>query len=382
MKILCLTPYFPVFPENPVGRFVVDSVESLASSDCQFVVLLATPRKSLYKKNYKNYQYGEHIKLNECQYFSIPRCYFRFISNWFLTRMVARELEKLVKENLCQLIHVHTELFSLPAIEVGKRLGIPVVVTVHGYESSKHYWPKLKKPVGKALSLTDKVILVGESLLPSLEKIIGCKDNFLVVPNGFKERSFEEKGIPCCFSDNLKFVAVANLGDDEKGIDYALKAFCEFKKTGNDSWSYTIIGDGALRKTYEKLASELGIEKNVHFVGSCAHDKVFEYLKDMDVFILPSHSEAFGIAYVEAMSLGLLTIGVRGQGPETFIDHGVTGFLVNPRDVNSIIETLKKIFNDKQKMRAIAQAGKATVWANFTWKQHASKLMEVYRSVL
>jgi glycosyltransferase involved in cell wall biosynthesis len=112
------------------------------------------------------------------------------------------------------------------------------------------------------------------------------------------------------------------------------------------------------------------------------HDAAMRVLAQANVFVLPSYREAFGIAYLEAMALGLLAIGVSGQGPEAFITHERTGLLVRPNDVESLVATMGAVLDNAGEMRRIATAGQRLVRVQFTWATHAQKLMAVYREAL
>ena len=113
-----------------------------------------------------------------------------------------------------------------------------------------------------------------------------------------------------------------------------------------------------------------------------SHDATLAALAEADVFVLPSYREAFGVAYVEAMAAGLLTIGVVGQGPEAFIRHEETGLLVQPRDVASIVNALRWVMHNRERMLHLALAGRDLVWREFTWGQHAVKLTAVYEEAV
>ena len=147
-------------------------------------------------------------------------------------------------------------------------------------------------------------------------------------------------------------------------------------------WTYQIIGDGSLNKYLQRLAHQLNLNDQVSFIGACDHQEVYRYLYQADVFILPSYREAFGIAYLEAMACGLLTIGVKEQGPQDFIEHGNTGFLVEPNSADALVHVIKNIFRSPNEMLAIANHGKQHVHNYFTWKSHAKNLENVYQEAL
>ena len=78
----------------------------------------------------------------------------------------------------------------------------------------------------------------------------------------------------------------------------------------------------------------------------------------------------------------LLAIGVSGQGPSAFIEHEKTGLLIEPKSVPAITASILAIDHDRQRMQQIAAAGAAHIRANFTWDEHARRLIDVYREVL
>jgi glycosyltransferase involved in cell wall biosynthesis len=120
----------------------------------------------------------------------------------------------------------------------------------------------------------------------------------------------------------------------------------------------------------------------VTFHGQCNHDRVFALLSDCDVFCLPSAPEAFGVAYLEAMACGLLTIGVSGQGPSSFIEDGRTGLLVGERDVESLAGKLRAVIQNPAQYASMAAAGRDHVWQTLTWRNHAQAMTTVFADAL
>ena len=181
-------------------------------------------------------------------------------------------------------------------------------------------------------------------------------------------------------SHSVRFISVSNL-QEGKGIDLNLQALSRLKARGWSDWTYTIVGEGVERKRLKRLVCHLNFNEQVFFAGACPHRQVYDYLQNADVFILPSYREAFGIAYLEAMSCGLLTIGVVGEGPECFIENTKTGFLVPPKDIDALANTLEQVFLSREQIQKIASNGKQYVHQNLTWHAHAKQLLSVYLNI-
>jgi glycosyltransferase involved in cell wall biosynthesis len=175
----------------------------------------------------------------------------------------------------------------------------------------------------------------------------------------------------------IRFVAVANLNEG-KGHEVALRALAAARDAGFDAWTFTIAGDGPQRPALEALVAALGLTGKVSFLGVTPHDQVFPLLEQGDVFLLPSYREAFGVAYLEAMSCGQLAVGVRGEGPEAFVTHGESGLLAAPRDANDLTQLILRIDADRPGAARMAAAGMHAVRKRFTWQAHAAALAEVY----
>lgn len=391
MKILCITPWFPSHRQDQWGNYILDSLEASCNLGHEITVLITTPwRPSLakfFKREWKNKtiefrDFSTGLTLHECKYLSIPRNYCRQFSNLSYRIRVGSYLESLTHKTKHDLIHAHTELAGVVAVDIGKKLNIPTAVTIHGINTD----PKIHKGSARRvlfeypLSQANRVILVGDPLVPFFNKYVENSDHFRIVYNGF--RLPQEKQIQKSkWSENLQFISVSNLHEG-KGIDINLYALAKIKKNGISNWNYTIIGDGFERNNLENLVNYLNLRENVTFLGAINHDEVYHHLKKSDVFILPSYREAFGIAYLEAMSLGLLTIGVKEQGPQAFIENGKTGFLVAPKNFDDLAKVLQTIFEDKNTMFQIAKQGQSFVYENFTWQQHAKTLEKVYQELV
>jgi glycosyltransferase involved in cell wall biosynthesis len=387
-RVLILTPWFPNRPGDRQGNFIHDSAAALAAQGLEISVLVTRPwapgplqrlRPAWSRDAFEPQAFEGFRRLDLVRHLSLPRGLAWRTSEALHDRAVANHLASLAEAVGAELIHAHTEGEAAVAVRVGRDLGLPVVVTLHGLNlGPRHLGSRARRRrFGAAIAAADRVILVGEPLRPVFCEAADGDGNFRVVFNGAAmphpapaPRAFEA-------GDPIRFVAVANLNEG-KGHDVALRALANAEAAGAAEWTFTIAGDGPERSMLERLSAELGLAHKVRFLGVVPHDRVFEVLRQADVFLLPSYREAFGVAYVEAMTSGLLAIGVRGEGPEAFVRHGETGLLAARRDADDLGRLILRMAADRPGAAAMAAAGQAEVRARFTWAAHARALRAIY----
>jgi glycosyltransferase involved in cell wall biosynthesis len=277
-------------------------------------------------------------------------------------------------------VHAHTEIPGVTAVRVAADLGLPSVVTIHGINTdSRLNAPRQRACYREHLSRASRIVLVGEPLRDHVAAIVGRSDHFRIVHNGFRPPG--DDVAQADWTRPLRLVSVSNLHEG-KGIDLTLAALRRLEDSGVADWTYNVVGGGNQAVALRQLARDLGLSAKVTFSGPCDHDEVYRHLARANVFVLPSYVEAFGIAYLEAMSLGLLAIGVRGQGPSGFIREGENGFLVEPRSADSLHACFLRVGNDMPGMRKIAARGRDHVRRNLTWRSHAEHLTAVFAEVV
>ena len=152
-----------------------------------------------------------------------------------------------------------------------------------------------------------------------------------------------------------------------KGIDLNIKAIAKLKQK-YPNIIYLIIGKGKEKKKLKELVSKLNLQDRVIFIGEVPHYKVMEYMAFCDILSLPSWNEGFGIVYLEAMAQGVPVIGCQVEGIEDFVEHGSTGLLVKPKDVDSLAQAIDfYILSNPDEARAIGERARKVVVENYTW---------------
>lgn len=121
------------------------------------------------------------------------------------------------------------------------------------------------------------------------------------------------------------------------------KVLLGITKSHLTDFTLNYVGEGANRPLIEKLIKEKGLEDKVHLHGFVAREKVPEYIGQAQCFVMISEEETFGLVYLEAMSMGCITIASRNEGMEGIIEDGVNGFLCKAGDENELAQIINKI---------------------------------------
>jgi L-malate glycosyltransferase len=141
-----------------------------------------------------------------------------------------------------------------------------------------------------------------------------------------------------------------------------------------------LIGDGPDRSVAEWLAVQKGIHEDVLFLGK--QDQVQEKLAIADIMLMPSELESFGLAALEGMACEVVPIATRTGGVPEVIEHGVSGYLADVGDVDTMAGYASELLNDESRLRAMGKAARAVAKARFCSSKIVPEYEEFYRRVL
>lgn len=393
LDILVLTPWFPNTSGGWPAPFIADSCSALVRQGhaVRIAVLRGfvpgflerfAPREHRGRIDVE--AFPEFDSLTTHRHLALPGGRLRTWANRALDRAVRRAVSKAIRMKRPDIVIVHTEGIAPGALPVVQALGVPALVVLHGENTNDAYisCPGQAARFRAPLSAVERLVIVGEPLRDYAGRMAGRHSHIEVVWNGVKPPE-HQRAVPQPDTAPVALITVANL-QEGKGVDLLLGALDRLAHAGVDHWHLSVIGEGPMGTELRRQVEDAGLGGKVRFLGPLTNAQVFAELARADMFVLPSYREAFGVAYLEAMATGLLTIGVEGQGPAQFITNGETGLLVAPRSVEALEQRLRPLLADadRTQWRGIAARGATFVRSEATWDAHARKMTDVAHAVL
>ncbi|TWR28191.1 N-acetyl-alpha-D-glucosaminyl L-malate synthase BshA [Mucilaginibacter achroorhodeus] len=271
---------------------------------------------------------------------------------------LASRLVDVVRFEKLDVLHVHYAIPHASAAFMAKQIlatygiSIPVITTLHGTDITLVGQDNTLKPVVTfSINKSDGVTAVSEHLKADTYKYFKIEKDIRVIPNFIDMQRFSLKP-----KDHFK-KAIAPNGEKimvhtsnfrkVKRTEDVIEMFARVIKT--IPAKLLMVGDGGERSSCEKLSRSLGISEHVRFLGK--QDAVEEILSVADLFLMPSVSESFGLAALEAMACKVPVISSNAGGlPELNIE-GVTGFLLDVGDVEGMAEKAIYILEDDERLQ-------------------------------
>jgi glycosyltransferase involved in cell wall biosynthesis len=172
---------------------------------------------------------------------------------------------------------------------------------------------------------------------------------------------------------------VGRLELPKKGLDVLIGSFARLRRS-LPSARLAVAGDGPDRARLERMARESGLADAVRFTGGLVDPRLF--YDALDVFVLPSRWEGFGLSALEAMGSFLPVVASRVGGLPEVVADGETGLLAPPGDAASLESALRRLFAEPETARRFGAAGHARLLARFDPDVQARRVEEAYTEVL
>lgn len=275
---------------------------------------------------------------------------------------LSSKLVDMVKMHNIELLHVH---YAIPHAYAGymakqmlqaEGINIPMVTTLHGTDITlvgNH--PFYKPAVTFSINKSDVVTSVSQSLKEDTEKLFDIHTEIHVIPNFIDIRKYD-KGFTDCNREMMakpseKIITHISNFRKVKRIPDIIEIFYRIQK--NIPSKLMMVGEGPEKELAERMCEELGIQNKVLFLGNST--EIDRILCFSDLFLLPSQTESFGLAALEAMINYTPVISSNTGGiPEVNI-NGVSGYLSNVGDIDDMANNAIKILEDEEVLRKFKQ---------------------------
>ena len=270
---------------------------------------------------------------------------------------LASKIVDVVKYEQLDLLHVHYAIPHASAALMAKNIlasqniYIPFITTLHGTDITLVGRDPSFLPVIKySLENSDAITSVSESLKKDTETIFALQKEILVIPNFVNLEEYKIDSDKCqrhrYAPDGEKIMIHVSNFRKVKRVEDVLRVFDKVRQ--KLPCKLILVGDGPERGTIEKLCRELNTCGDIISLGKIADPK--EVLSIADLFILPSETESFGLAALEAMAMKIPVISTNSGGLPELCINGVTGYMCNVGDVESMAKYAIEILSDDKKL--------------------------------
>lgn len=296
------------------------------------------------------------------------------------------KIRNIINDFKPEIIHFHGAKASLVGRLACLGLNLKVVTTIHNFPEYKRM-NKIKKQFYLSLNRylnnrTDAIITVSNALKKfivdeenidpkKVNVIYNCVDLSTYQANPSldlrKEYNLE--------SDTLLIGCISRL-IPSKGVQDLIKAL-EILKGRVKVFAF-VAGDGPHLNYLQDMAKEAKLE-NIQFLGY--RNDIKDFLRNIDIFVLPSHSEGFGVSVAEAMALGVPVIATNVGGIPEIIKNNEDGIIVNPESPNDLANAIEILATNADLRNKFSKKGEEYIVNNFSKEKMINEIDTLYENL-
>ena len=366
--------------------YIVDQLTEMGGAERLLVKVIRSLPKERFRCSVVTFQIDRDLPL-----FSSMPCDVRVLplrkSYDAQALRLSLELRRFIQSEGVSIVHTFFETADLWGGLVARLSRVPILL------SSRRDMGILRRPK-HALAyrfvnpLFTRVLAVSEEVRRSCIEVDHLRpERVETVYNGVEFPSLPLESRDACrerlgLSDFKEIVLTIGNIRRVKGIDIFLRAAVDVSKR-RPSALFLIVGDNhesAYFNELKELVSELGISHNVLFYGPS--EEVGQLLAACDIFCLPSRSEGFSNALIEAMGAGVPCVATRVGGNVEAIEHNRNGVLVPSEDPKALSSAIAELLDNPSRARALGSEASEAVHTRFTHEAMMAHLTNIYERLL
>ena len=325
------------------------------------------------------------------------------LDQWLLMRQIEARLEQVARQVQPHVLHAHSPVLdAIPALRVGRRLGIPVVYEVRAFwedaavdhgttaEGSLRY--RLTQRIEThALRQARHVFTICEGLRRDIVARGIAPGRVTVIPNAVDIETFEPGGTPdAALAAALGLAGATVVGFigsfyAYEGLDLLLEALPALLARRPEV-RVLLVGGGPQDAALKAQAAALGLADKVVFTGSVPHAQVQRYYDLVDVLAYPRHSMRLTelvtpLKPLEAMAQGRLLVASDVGGHKELIRHGETGWLFEAGNAQALAGAVDELLAHRERWPALRAAGRAFVERERNWTRSVARYRPVFEAL-
>lgn len=381
MRLLTFTNLYPSEDRPRHGIFVAERLRQLVSTGAIAAQVVAL------RPSASGFFGTRSLVRPEPAYHRIPVHYVRvptlpMLTNWIDPWLWARAAERIVKqyadESAEQTVLDAHYLYpdGVAAALIGKRLGIPTVITARGSDVNvKCANPVMRRWIRWAAANSAAIITVSRALAARLADYGISAPIVEVLPNGVDLQKFRPLDRVACrarrrLGEERIVVSVGHLLED-KGHQIAIEALVDMADV-----TLLIVGTGPQRQPLERLARRCGLASRVRFLGLVAHRDMPEIYNAADLLVLPSVREGMPNVVLESIACGTPVVATDVGGIGEVLTAPAAGQLMRQRSAAALREAAATVV-----ARRIARAETRAFAEQFDWSRVIGRQLQLYRAV-
>lgn len=356
----------------------IPSIDRASGGTTAYMQLLAEKLGQLVELHVVSHGSANPVELGNCQ--------VNYISQLLSGRM-KREWQALIEKIRPDVVHINCCWMPGCAFaqKWAQQMGVKVVLSPHGmlepWIMARHYWtrklPALLLYQKRAVVEADRLHATAESEKQNLMKL-GYNNRISVIANGIDVDNVEMKH---SWKRNREILFLSRV-HVKKGINFLIEAVAALKNE-LDGYCVNIAGEGEESYVNElrQLAVRFGVEDMVKFTGGVYGDSKWELFRHADVFVLPTHSENFGIVVAEALACGTPVITTKGTPWQELETNGCGWW--TEIGTEALIAALRKFLalsdGDIERM---GRNGRKLIEDKYSSRKMAEDMVRMYNEIL